>query len=139
MSRPIKFRAWNPILKKWERKPGEYALESLTDGEFVLCQFTGLRDKNGEEIYEGDIVHVYWMACLGVCEPEFDRNAVVKWGDCMWIADLISKVRHCACEDGSYDEDFIALTELSHDEEVNLEFEVIGNIHQNPELLEAKE
>lgn len=70
--REIKFRAWNKNLKKmykigqitlekgtWNYEPDnrEYIGMSIPyQPSFVLMQYTGLKDKNGREIYEGDIV-----------------------------------------------------------------------------------
>ena len=80
----------------------------------TLDQFTGLVDKNGKEIYEGDILGgLYDGGYIGWCE----RCKQYQYFGC--------KDECFACEGD------VHWSELS----VEKELEVIGNIHENPELL----
>ncbi len=87
----------------------------------TIGQFTGLHDKNGKEIYEGDIV---LLDCYYYEEPAFDGEFKVIYDDIngMWLlVDLENKDRGFAFgEIRSY---------------YKAEVEVIGNIYDNPELL----
>jgi len=118
MNREIKFRGWfqgiNGI-EKWvygylvKQKNGNW---EITNGETYwtvddVGQYTGLKDKNEVEIYEGDIL-----------EGHSDGNGVVTWSD----------------YDGGYDYQFKD-GEIVGISEVKRHSFVIGNIHQNPELL----
>lgn len=75
----------------------------------TVGQYTGLTDKNGTRIFEGDIVDII---------PE-DESSVIKWDD-----DSARFVIINSCE-----RDF--------DNYWGHELEIIGNIHDNPELLEG--
>ena len=87
----------------------------FADGEnVILMQYTGLKDKNGKEIYEGDIVKTYTMWVL--CEEA--------------IAEVIFyEGAYCITFDGIRKSTIEPMTSVSELREV------IGNIYENPELL----
>lgn len=80
----------------------------------TLGQFTGLKDKNDKEIYEGDVVRIF---AYNFDEEEF---FVVKYNNDTARYELVS-------------DDLC----VSFDNVYNYEVEIIGNIYDNPELLEA--
>lgn len=86
--------------------------------EIDLMQSTGLKDKNGKEIFEGDI--------LGLETDDGTLNVNVFWDEDHALFMFESK---------KYNEKE-ALAELLEDN--SYPFEIVGNIHESPELLEEK-
>ena len=83
----------------------------------TLCQFTGLYDKNGNKIWENDIL----MAHLDESYPEDVTYETVEWGVAGWVTH----------EANSADRQYLDEFDLEH-------FEVVGNIFDNPELLQEE-
>ncbi len=135
----IKFRAWDKEKKRFLSKFGisahgrvtQYGTSISHHSEIELMQFTGLLDKNGKEIFEGDIVRCHQFTQelgenLGVYEGEKETVCVVTYieeNTCFGFVEINS-------EDRGYIE-----PALCSDEGI----EIIGNIHENPELLNKKE
>ncbi len=129
MTREIKFRAWDNYSKsfveddeyliglngKFYRMDFYSGIENYEDGNLIfneldnitLSQFTGLLDKNGKEIFEGDIVEY---------NTKITSRRVVEWDD--ERVGFLLKVK------GGYD----GLMNY-------MEVTIIGNIYQNPELI----
>lgn len=81
----------------------------------TVGQYTGLKDKNGNKIFEGDIVERLWLGEKHIYRIYYDND----------IASFIGK-------------DIYGLNFTTFDYDA-CEFEVIGNIYDNPELLEVEE
>lgn len=108
--REIKFRFWNKRDKCWEDgllKTSPYYQNPFLRDDLIPCQYTGLKDKDGKEIYEGDIVKSYV------------------------IREQIIEVKFI---NGS----FYPFTNGIDFRIESQDVEVIGNIYENPELLEDK-
>lgn len=119
--REIEFRAWdkevkemdyNPsVIEIWQNKPINEQFRLESEEKLVWMQYTGLKDKNGKKIFEKDIA---------TCQF-FDKKitGLIEFIEFMWAVNDRKNQR------------LYQLNEVSN-------IEVIGNIHENPELLEEK-
>ena len=124
--REIKFRAWNKEKKEMRKDVDTvgrfYTTFDRSDGRFrtneevEIMQFTGLQDKNGVDIYEGDILIYQHMFV--------DKKSV---SEVIWNEKYSGFASYVEDDERRY----ILEKELKN------QFEVIGNIYENPELLEV--
>lgn len=147
--REILFRAKDTFNEEWVEGYYEFGYDAETEkpshymwvlnhtekyGEMFMVlpetvgQYTGLTDKNGKKIFEGDILKIarvsdsigsYYFPPL-----VYPVNAVVRWDMCAWTWETLCK-----------DKRYIHFP----DAWCHYECEVIGNIHDNPELMKGGE
>ena len=116
--RKIKFRAWcenDKEMLRWEDMQ-LWGINSLNDGglmKVMFIEYTGLKDKNGKEIYDGDIITAH-------SEYNTIESGIVKWDN---------KEASFRIEQGiSVGTSFYGFQQIEN-------IEVIGNIYENPELI----
>lgn len=109
------FLADGNLICTWDNRRNSHEVLSTTVG-----QFTGLTDKNGKEIYEGDIVQ--W----GDSEHKIKQVVEFRNGAFGYVYDTIGSFVPYAANTNF---DFAALG-------TDKRFEVVGNIHDNPDLIE---
>lgn len=138
MNRTLKFRAWDKLLKEMLTgygflvgASGKFYLDTGFDevtasdsrrDDFVMMQFTGLKDKNGKEIYEGDV--------LRLIDSEFEEGnnyVTVEWNN------------EVAGFDPFIDYVQFSISPVSGVGDDPKNCEVIGNVFENPELISSTE
>lgn len=108
--REIKFRVWNTASKLMVFPGWRELADRAIMAEMKLMQFTGLKDNGDKEIYEGDILYVMGT---GNCPVRFYEGSFVLW------------------------EGYNAWTSFLDDFEGDISMKVLGNIYENPELLDV--
>lgn len=112
--REIKFRAWDKN-QMWvtpiDTNYGLHRFFGAISEQAILMQYTGLKDKNGVEIYEGDIVEIENFEAGYILTTVKNTNG--------WLFELVAN------DGGTWNRRWRDIETL----------EVIGNIYQNPDLL----
>ncbi|HIS17505.1 MAG TPA: hypothetical protein IAC02_02705 [Candidatus Coprovivens excrementavium] len=128
-----KFRVWNEKtesfidygdlmldLKNGKVYSGDVGIPEYTidvTNQVILMQYTGCRDKNGIEIYEGDVI-----------KDKYDKTWLVQWYVGAFV--ITNKIPDSDGQTSTY-------SHFSNVSNHHFYFEVIGNMWENPELLEV--
>jgi hypothetical protein len=117
--RELKFRVWDMIDKEWWNDLDRECVALMLDGDLVrfpaggivhdivVEQYIGLQDGQGRDIYEGDIVEDYMSDTTEVVSLDPNHNFIFNRFDYKGFSELVARGR----------------------------IQVVGNIHENPELV----
>ena len=124
--REIKFRFWNEALKTWEKTEYMVGEKGFVRLQALPSQFTGLKDKNGKEIYEGDVVCYVIDEVVEVIEghPRTEPEGQI---GCVGFGNGAYFINS---RDGNF---------YSHGEQMFAwsELEIIGNIYEDSDLIKT--
>ena len=113
----IEFSTNKVILKgNWNKANNEPTMKAVPLDKVILEQYTGLKDKNGKEIYVGDVVQI----------PGERASIVFDEKKASYMGRFLVEYGNRKIESNDYIFDFCPN-----------DIEAIGNVHQNPELLEG--
>jgi uncharacterized phage protein (TIGR01671 family) len=141
MNRELKFNVWDKLNQRfcpihvdaykitwhgdfWSISCSElydktcFPFSRLDSDRFVICQYTGLKDKNGKEIYDNDIIFYHAIQ---------ERFEDIQTGIVTWDQEMSSWVMQI--KDGPPGSFYFLYKSLPND------YKIIGNIFENPELL----
>ena len=136
--REIEFRAWDEEKNVWHYfkldgcKDFDRTSEKLCDLNSDWFQFTGLKDKNGKEIYEGDIIQTKLDGLIW----RYEIKSLKDFGNNLYKVTRYRNFEHNENGDGVMGDFYV---NEGRGELIGIkECEVIGNIYENPELKETK-
>lgn len=113
--REIKFRAWGVKTNKWVYPVLDVTINMSKHNSYIIEQFTGLKDKLGKDVYEGDVLQLDNSEQYDMFQMGYFNEKVT-----------VSDIRMLFSELNS-------MHDLYHFKSNYMK--ILGNIHQNPELL----
>lgn len=152
--REIKFRAWEKNMKEiipvyqidFEKRMINTESAWRFFNEIKLMEYTGLKDKNGKDIYEGDILHVFEDSHYGgeyhaPIEWIHYENDGEEWAFFGTVCLKVKEIKHynpnvnTIFTRGFLTRRYGSCIELSEMTSRNYSIQVVGNIYENPELI----